>query len=49
MEDKNIEEVTEDVKVEVTDKEQEAFIQDTEDNTIDMSNDKEPEDEVTND
>ena len=41
MEDKNIEEVTDDVKIEVTDKEQEAFIQDTEDNTIDMSNDTE--------
>ena len=46
MEDKNIEEITEDVKVEVTDEEQEAFIQDTEDNTIDMSDDTE---EVTND
>ena len=41
MEDKNIEEVTDDVKIEVTDEEQEAFIQDTEENTIDMSNDTE--------
>ena len=46
MEDKNIEEVTDDVKIEVTDEEQEAFIIDTEDNTIDMSNDTE---EATND
>ena len=41
MEDKNIEEVTDDVKIEVTDEEQEAFIQDTEENTIDMSDDTE--------
>ena len=41
MEDKKIEEVTDDVKIEVTDEEQEAFIQDTEENTIDMSNDTE--------
>ena len=46
MEDKNTEEVTDDVKIEVTDKEQEAFIQDTEENTIDMSDDTE---EATND
>lgn len=46
MEDKNIEEVTDDVKIEVTDEEQEAFIQDTEENTIDMSDDTE---EATND
>ena len=41
MEDKNIEEVTDDVKIEVTDEEQEAFIKDTEENTIDMSDDTE--------
>ena len=46
MEDKNIEEVADDVKIEVTDEEQEAFIQDTEENTIDMSDDTE---EATND
>ena len=46
MEDKNIEEVTDDVKIEVTGEEQEAFIQDTEENTIDMSDDTE---EATND
>ena len=46
MEDKNIEEVTDDVKIEVTDEEQEAFIKDTEENTIDMSDDTE---EATND
>lgn len=49
MEETKIEEVTDDVKVEVTDEEQEAFVKDTEDNTIDMSDDKEPEEEANND
>ena len=44
MEENKIEEVTEDVAVDVTDEEQEAFIKDNEENTIDMSTDEVPND-----